>query len=255
MKPAPPPGWVNKMDEKDEGKKKKLDQGAQWHSGILGCASDPLACLLGCAAPCVLYGMAKAEVEESIPQNAMALLMGGCPCFTLCFFRENIRTRYAIEGSVWTDFLFASVLFPCTICQLYTHLRKKPLAAPVKNPAHQAWSSGLFNCHDDIPLCLLVCVGCCCAYGILKRKMGQDQATNASFGFIVGVPCVYGCANRGALRAKYGIKSNLVVDTAVWFAAPCCALCQEMRHIKRFPYVSKLQDASGRVVAAPTTSA
>eukprot|EP00282_Hemiselmis_andersenii_P005267 CAMPEP_0114175298 /NCGR_PEP_ID=MMETSP0043_2-20121206/36891_1 /TAXON_ID=464988 /ORGANISM="Hemiselmis andersenii, Strain CCMP644" /LENGTH=92 /DNA_ID=CAMNT_0001273545 /DNA_START=334 /DNA_END=610 /DNA_ORIENTATION=- len=71
------------MEEKDEGKKKKLDKGAQWHSGILACASEPKTCLLGCCFPCLLYGMAKAEVEESLPQNAMALLMGGArasPC-------------------------------------------------------------------------------------------------------------------------------------------------------------------------------
>ena len=42
MKPAAPPGWVNKMDEKEAAKKKKKEaEGVQWHSGILNCCSDP----------------------------------------------------------------------------------------------------------------------------------------------------------------------------------------------------------------------
>lgn len=95
MKPAAPPGWVNKMDELNVPKKKQAE-GAEWHSGILNCASDPRTCAIGCFVPCVLFGMAKAEVGESCLGNIASFWLSGCPCFMVCFFRESIRTRYAI---------------------------------------------------------------------------------------------------------------------------------------------------------------
>jgi len=160
--------------------------------------------------------MARGEVGESCPGNTVSFFLSGCPCFAVCFFRENLRTRYAIvrrfrvfsmfsichcdevwglglrawglkfgvwvsmmfiglvfflslflclsscphfskphhktphpgpksinlnlsaphlrprtqEGSIWTDFLFSTILFPCTVCQLYRQVKFKPLAGP-----------------------------------------------------------------------------------------------------------------------------
>ena len=52
--------------------------------------------LIGCFFPCALYGMARGEVGESCPGNTVSFFLSGCPCFAVCFFRENLRTRYAI---------------------------------------------------------------------------------------------------------------------------------------------------------------
>mmetsp|Transcript_20480 Transcript_20480/g.50314 ORF Transcript_20480/g.50314 Transcript_20480/m.50314 type:complete len:264 (+) Transcript_20480:91-882(+) len=261
MKPAPPEGWVNKMDELEEierekKKKKKGPEGGTWHSGIFSCCSDPSAAAVGCVAPCLLFGMAKQEVGESMMANLLAMLCVMNPCFLLCFFRENIRSQYAIKGSPYTDCALSCFCFPCTLCQLYHHLKNKPLMKQGPNNQHGSsqWSSGLCSCADDVPLSLLVCAGFCCAFGILKRKMGQDPALNCCCGFLCGNPCVYGCANRGTLRAKYGIESHFLVDCCVWTITPCCAMCQEVRHLKRFPYLHKIVDKmTRRVMAAPTT--
>jgi len=59
MQPAPPPGWVNKMEEFDkvEKKKQEVDDRPKWESGICSCFMDPTSCAIGTVAPCVLFGM------------------------------------------------------------------------------------------------------------------------------------------------------------------------------------------------------
>ena len=126
---------------------------------------------------------------------------------------------YTQSGHPFADLLFSTCLFPCTLCQLYYHVKKKPLTQQVKtcillgcfsvsrrfliivscifvtqkmNEKATVWSSTLCSCYDDAPLCLLVCFGCCCAYGILKKKMGQDAITNCCCGLFCGFPCIHG---------------------------------------------------------------
>jgi hypothetical protein len=60
MQPAPPPGWVNTMEEFEKVEKKKKEASEdrpKWESGICSCCSDPLSCAIGTVAPCVLFGM------------------------------------------------------------------------------------------------------------------------------------------------------------------------------------------------------
>ena len=105
MRPVPPEGWVNKMDEVEIKPKKKKQDGPTWHSGICSCCDDdPLIATVGCFAPCILFGMAKQKVGESLIGNSVVFLLTLSPCFALCFFRENIRSQYAIVSctlSLW----------------------------------------------------------------------------------------------------------------------------------------------------------
>jgi Cys-rich protein (TIGR01571 family) len=58
MKPAPPPQWVNKMEELERVEKKKVeaDDRPRWETGICACFMDPVTCAIGAVAPCVLFG-------------------------------------------------------------------------------------------------------------------------------------------------------------------------------------------------------
>jgi hypothetical protein len=38
-------------------------------------------------------------------------------------------------------------------------------------------------------------------------------------------------------------------DAAVWGLVPCLALCQELRHLKKFPYAASVKDKNNRRVA------
>ena len=59
MKPAPPPDWVNKMEEIEIATKEKKEhfERPNWESGICSCFVDPATCALGAVAPCILFGM------------------------------------------------------------------------------------------------------------------------------------------------------------------------------------------------------
>lgn len=59
MQPAPPPGWVNKMEELERIEKKKKgeeEDRPRWETGICACFMDPTTCAIGAVAPCVLFG-------------------------------------------------------------------------------------------------------------------------------------------------------------------------------------------------------
>lgn len=115
---------------------------------------------------------------------------------------------------------------------------------------------------------IVTCVPCV-AFGILKRKMGQSCFWNAIFGFC-GLWFITGCLNRGAIRARYGISNfsmeckdpkmnvycqkalpacNSVLDFFIWLLLPQCALIQELRMVRRNPYVVRIVDKrTGKVV-------
>ena len=186
----------------------------------------------------MLFGLAKRLTGESIAGNAIACILSGCPTLMLCSFRENVRGRYNIEGNCLEDCALSCFCSFCALSQLYRQLEQVPL--PQKPSVHPEWSSGLFDCLADIPSILLV-IGCfCLAFGTLKRKMGQSKLGHCLFGLFCLNPIVFGCQNRGLLRARYGIRSgvldNPVGDFVLWTLFPCCALSQELRHIKKYPF-------------------
>lgn len=102
----------------------------------------------------------------------------------------------------------------------------------------------------------LVCsAGCCVAFGVLRAKMGQNMWTNCSCGLCCFFPCLYGCQNRGMIRARYSIPGRSVIDCAIWTLLPFCALCQELRHVKKHPYSHNIVNKkTGKVMAAPSAA-
>jgi len=50
-------------------------------------------------------------------------------------------------------------------------------------------------------------------------------------------------------RCRYGMDLNWKRDAAVWGLVPCLALCQELRHLKKFPYAASVKDKNNRRVA------
>ncbi|XP_071496580.1 cornifelin-like [Diadema antillarum] len=100
----------------------------------------------------------------------------------------------------------------------------------ISNPLHprgvpRDWSSGLFECFNDVPGCLLglfcgTCYQCCVA---------QDMGENCC------VPiCVPGAlvAMRAQVRGRHNIQGTLMDDCCMtWLCGPC-ALCQLSREVK-----------------------
>jgi len=264
MQPAPPPGWVNKMEEFDkvEKKKQEVDDRPKWESGICSCFMDPTSCAIGTVAPCVLFGMAKQLMGEEPAANGIGFCLVGIPFAAACFFREQIRVHYNIGGHALVDGLCSIFCLQCSLCQIYRQLQAKPV---MRSKLSSDFSSRLYECYQDIPTTLIVCVAPCVAFGILRRKMGQNCCLNSAFGFCA-LYFVAGCLNRGAIRTRYGISNfhdercgralpaiNSLIDFFIWLLVPWCALVQELRMVRRNPYVVRVVDKrTGKVVDFPT---
>ena len=166
-------------------------------------------------------------------------MLSGCPNLMLCSFRENLRAQYNIQGNCMQDCALSCLCSCCVVAQAYQQLKKVPLARTAT--VHPEWSSGLLDCLADPPSILLVLACFCLAFGTVKRKMGQSRVGHCAVGLICLNPTVYGCQNRGVLRARYGVRAgpldNFVGDFLVWLLLPCCALAQELRHLKKNPYI------------------
>ncbi|KAJ8600878.1 hypothetical protein CTAYLR_006995 [Chrysophaeum taylorii] len=101
------------------------------------------------------------------------------------------------------------------------------------------WSSGLFDCRADLPICCYVAWCYHCAFGhVMAANLGSKwrdeccsiilwDVCNGCFG------PYYHAIKRAKIRAKYGDLPEEPCDdcTTVCFCGPC-ALCQEARHAK-----------------------
>ena len=114
----------------------------------------------------------------------------------------------------------------CTLCIIMAH----------------SWSSGLFDCFNDINACL--CVACCncCAHGLITQaiaeKRGQGDPPFGDFGAcftLCCVPCVSPCVtmgNRTQLRMQHNLKEDPCGDFLTHCFCQPCAMCQEWRECK-----------------------
>uniref|UniRef100_A0A7S4L7J2 Uncharacterized protein n=1 Tax=Guillardia theta TaxID=55529 RepID=A0A7S4L7J2_GUITH len=264
MRPAPPEGWTNSMQGEDKTQKDEESK-PKWESGILSCTTDWRINLLGSVCPCVLFGLTKGQGDESCCFHSCIAFCSLPWVPFLCLFRESVRVRYGIRGSVFTDFFLSAFCPCCVLFQIYEHMRNNPFT---DTSQLGFFSSGVLQCRKDIPTCLLVSCCPCLGYGILRRKMGSSCKIHSLCCFLF-FPCLHGACNRSYIRSRYGIKysylsvsccrtqwkaiqsetCNSCIDLGCWLALPCCALAQELRHVRKNPFVIYVKDKDGVVTA------
>jgi hypothetical protein len=116
------------------------------------------------------------------------------------------------------------------------------------NEKATVWSSTICSCFDDIPLCVLVCFGCCCAYGILRKKMGMDFGANCC-GCLCGIPCVYGWVNPVTLVAARCLHALQDMYIWIWPATTymlqhflCMHSARHIHEVHEFGHVQQSHD-------------
>ncbi|XP_069802818.1 cornifelin homolog [Dendropsophus ebraccatus] len=87
-----------------------------------------------------------------------------------------------------------------------------------------SWSTGLFQCCDDIPICIL---GCLCP-AFLPCYLSTLFGEMCCFGTLPGAMF----ALRTGVRERYKIPGNLMNDYCAICCCLVCALCQMAREIK-----------------------
>ncbi|CAL4968604.1 unnamed protein product [Urochloa decumbens] len=103
------------------------------------------------------------------------------------------------------------------------------------------WSTGLFDCFDDVESCCVTLLCPCITFGqvaeIVDRGSTSCGASAALYTLIIaltgsGFGCIYSCFYRTKLRAQYGLQESPCPDCCVHFCCEFCALCQEYRELK-----------------------
>mmetsp|Transcript_18650 Transcript_18650/g.57332 ORF Transcript_18650/g.57332 Transcript_18650/m.57332 type:complete len:158 (+) Transcript_18650:166-639(+) len=112
-------------------------------------------------------------------------------------------------------------------------------ALPVSPPATAVavaetneWSSGLFDCLADVPICLYVCALPCCAFGhVMSAHFSLLRCQDECCACVCFGRCHHS-HRREQIRAKHNLPARPFSDVAVTWVCPCLSLCQEARHAK-----------------------
>lgn len=98
----------------------------------------------------------------------------------------------------------------------------------------EEWRAKLFECHKNIPICLLAFV----LYPIGPFCIHLTAAAAALGQCCVPCSIVHNCwcfgfaLNRGAIRGYWDIKGSWTGDYCTWLFCPCCASVQELREFR-----------------------
>jgi Cys-rich protein (TIGR01571 family) len=100
------------------------------------------------------------------------------------------------------------------------------------------WSTGLFDCCADVPMCCFTIFFPCFAFGRNAEALdgGKNSCWTAAavwwaLQHTIALGCLYSSSFRGRLRAKYNIPEGPVPDSVVHCLCWPCAFCQEHREI------------------------
>lgn len=100
------------------------------------------------------------------------------------------------------------------------------------------WSTGLFDCCADVPMCCFTIFFPCFAFGrnaeVLdgeKNSCWTAAAVWWALQHTIALGCLYSSSYRGRLRAKYNIPEGPVPDSVIHCLCWPCAFCQEHREI------------------------
>jgi Cys-rich protein (TIGR01571 family) len=100
------------------------------------------------------------------------------------------------------------------------------------------WSTGLFDCCADVPMCCFTIFLPCFAFGRNAEALDGDKNscwTAAALWWAlqhtIALGCLYSSSYRGKLRSKYNIPEGPVPDSVIHCLCWPCAFCQEHREI------------------------
>ncbi|XP_050270233.1 cell number regulator 2-like [Quercus robur] len=102
------------------------------------------------------------------------------------------------------------------------------------------WSTGLFNCCDDVNSCCLTCWCPCITFGRIAEIVDRGSTSCGVSGalytlilFVTGCSCLYSCFYRSKLRGQYFLEESPCTDCCIHCCCEECALCQEYRELKK----------------------
>ncbi|OIT07294.1 PREDICTED: protein PLANT CADMIUM RESISTANCE 2-like [Nicotiana attenuata] len=101
------------------------------------------------------------------------------------------------------------------------------------------WSTGLFDCCQDVHSCCLTCWCPCITFGRVAEIVDRGSTSCGVSGAlyllvlcVTGCSCLYSCFYRSKLRGQYFLDEIPCTDFCSHCCCETCALCQEYRELK-----------------------
>ncbi|KDP29383.1 hypothetical protein JCGZ_18304 [Jatropha curcas] len=101
-----------------------------------------------------------------------------------------------------------------------------------------AWSTGLWDCFNDINSCCLTWWCPCITFGRIAEIVDRGSTSCGVSGamyilimWLTGCSCIYSCFYRAKLRGQYFLEEKPCPDCCVHYCCEGCALCQEYREL------------------------
>ncbi|XP_078164446.1 cell number regulator 10-like [Carex rostrata] len=111
------------------------------------------------------------------------------------------------------------------------------LQVPPSIPA--PWSTGLFDCYDDIDNCCMTCFCPCITFGQIAEIVDHGSISCCASSslytglmFLTGCHWLYSCFYRKKLRGHFFLEDSPCGDCCVHCCCEPCALCQEHRELR-----------------------
>lgn len=114
---------------------------------------------------------------------------------------------------------------PMAPTQLMAHPSTLIIQQPPHQPVFRDWNTGLCDCTDDVPTCLL---GWCCGL-CLACQVSQDMGESVCVPCCVPLPITM---LRTKWRTQQNIQGSIMEDCLTDAFCGACALCQLAREVK-----------------------
>ncbi|KAM3270506.1 cell number regulator 1-like [Capsicum chacoense] len=108
----------------------------------------------------------------------------------------------------------------------------------------QPWSTGLFDCFDDIKNCFITCICPCVTFGQVDEILSEGQMTwweaALMFGLVELLCCqasfIFAWYHRLLFRKKYNLMGNLFSELAITLCCMRLVLCQNYRQLNKLGF-------------------
>ncbi|KAI7728621.1 hypothetical protein M8C21_028660 [Ambrosia artemisiifolia] len=112
---------------------------------------------------------------------------------------------------------------------------------------YPTWSTGLFECCDDIPTLLITCFAPCVTFGQVAEMVDRGQNScglyamlHAGILYLTGCGCLLSAYYRIKMTQLYNLPNDPLINILVHLICEPCALCQEYRELQARGFNMKL---------------
>ncbi|XP_071717528.1 protein PLANT CADMIUM RESISTANCE 2-like [Rutidosis leptorrhynchoides] len=113
------------------------------------------------------------------------------------------------------------------------------VGAPPQQHVPPAWSTGLFECFDDIPTLLITAFAPCVTFGQVAEMVDRGQNScgvyamlHAGILYFTGCGCLLSAYYRIKMSHLYRLPDDPLINILVHLLCEPCALCQEYRELQ-----------------------